>query len=185
VPTFDLSEYEQFTRWLKDHSREAVQRGLVSTAVRAVGVIQNEIIPAEDPPPIFDGHYRNAWHAEPTDRGADIYNDMPYAPPIEGGVRAENVKISRKMIDALAEWARRKGMTGHAPGARSSPAAFAGARQIAWAIARTMQGTQRKPGKGIFNRDGKEGLGILKKLAAKLPDMVREEVTREIERSLK
>lgn len=182
MPRFDLSQGDQLKRYLDDGIKEGVKNGLLSAATRLVGVIQNEIIPAEKPAPIFDAHYKAAWHAEPTERGADVYNDMPYASVIEHGARAENIKIGRKMIDALAEWARRKGVTGHAN--QSSPEAHIDARQVAWAIARKMQGTAASPGTGIFNRDGKQGLGILKKGVARLAGFVEEEVRREVKRAM-
>src|ERR1700677_3188412 len=110
---------------------------------------------------------------------------MPYASVIENGAQAANVKIGRAMIDALAEWARRKGLNGHDPKGRSSPDAYAQARQIAWAIARAMQGTAKVEGKGIFNRNGEQGLGIARKAAKRVAEFVGEEVNREIKRGLK
>ena len=184
MPTFKISEYEQLQRYLDKGLEDGVQRGLLSAAYRLIGVVQNEIIPAVKLPPIFDGAYRAAWKAATIVGGAQLYNDMPYAPVIEDGAAAANIKIGRAMIDALTEWARRKGLTGHAPGKRNSPEARADARQIAWAIARSMQGAGGKEGKGIFNRDGKKGLGIAAEAAKRAPDIVREEVASEIARKL-
>lgn len=185
MPSFRLDEYEALTRWMKENTRTAVQRGFLSAGIRLLGVIQNEIIPAEKPPPIFDRVYAQSWRVEPTDRGVDLVNDLPYASVIERGARAENIKIGRKMIEALAEWVRRKGLTGHPPGERHSPEAVADARQIAWAIARAMQGTNTKPGKGIFNRDGTQGLHIADKAARRAPEIVEQEVVRELKRAMK
>lgn len=185
MPSFDLSEGDALARWLEESSGEAVHRGLLSAGFRLLGVITSEIIPQEKPPPIFDGAYRAAWRVQTVEGGAEVLNDMPYAGPIEDGVRAENVKIGRPMIEALAEWVRRKGLTGHAPGKRSSPETRAEARQIAWAIARAMQGTPGKEGKGIFNRDGKQGLGIARKAAERAPEIVADEVQREFSRRFK
>jgi hypothetical protein len=179
VPTFDISEDQELKRWLVEHMQEGVRKGLLSAALRTVGVIQNEIIPAEKPPPIFDAHYKQAWHGVPTSYGADVYNDMPYAPVLEYGARAENIKIGRKMIDALTEWVRRKGRMGTAPEARAD------ARSAAWAIARAMQGTTRIQGKGIFNRDGVNGLRILEKATRRLREFVGEEIEREVNRMIK
>jgi hypothetical protein len=184
MPTFDLSEYDALKKYLDEGITEGVRRGLDSTAKRLVGVIQNEIIPAANPPPVFDGAYRASWKDEPTAGGHDVYSDAPYAGIIEYGVRAENVKIGRAMIDMLAEWARRKGLTGHAPHERSSPEARADARQIAWAIARSMQGTATKPGTGIFNRGGQQGLRIAEKAALRVRDFVGEEIAAEVDRRL-
>ncbi len=186
MPTFDLSQYEDLARWLKDSTADGVRKGLASAGFRLVGIIQNEIIPAEKVPPIFDGHYRASWKVETTDQGADVFSESPIAGIIEHGVQAANVKIGRAMLDALAEWARRKGISGnYAPGKRSSPGAHAEGRQIAWAIARSMQGTPAKPGTGIFNRDGQQGLQIAKKAALRIRDFVEEEVRDAIRRATK
>jgi hypothetical protein len=182
VPSFRLDEHREFAAWLDKGLRKSVNAGLLGAAHRVVEDIQTRVIPEENPQPVFDVHYRNAWHAEPQDGGADVVNDMPYAPVIEYGADAKNVKIGRAMIEALAEWARRKGLTGHAPGKRSSPEARADARKIAWAIARRMQGTADKPGTGIFNRHGQKGLRIAEKGLKRLPEFVRAEVADAIRR---
>lgn len=182
MPTFRLDEFDKVVEHLKSSTRDGVRRGLLAAGYRLLGVIQNEIIPAEKPPPINVGAYRTAWRVEEVEGGAHVVNDMPYASIIEYGARAENIKIGRKMIDALAEWARLKGLTGHAPGARSSPDARAAARQIAWAIARAMQGTDKVQGKGIFNRDGQKGLRIAEKAKRRAADFVEEEVRRALRR---
>lgn len=179
MPTFDLSQHDELAKWLQQGTREGVNKGLLSAAQRLVGVIQNELIPAERPPPVFDAHYRDGWHAAPVALGAEVWNDMPYAGVIDGGARAANIKVGRKMVDALAEWARRKGLTGHAAGKRSSPEAYAAARSIAWAIARAMQT------KGIFNRDGREGLQIAEKAKKRAFEFVGEEVERQVRRALR
>jgi hypothetical protein len=182
VATFDIGQSDEIARHLQDGARRGVRKGLLSAAYRLLGVIQNEIIPAEKPPPIgVAGAYRAAWHPEETESGVDLVNDMPYAPVIEWGARAANIKIGRQMIDALAEWARIKGLTGHAPNKRGSSEARLDARKIAWAIARSMQGYGDKPGKGIFNRDdSRGGLRIAEKAAKRAPEVVREEVEREV-----
>jgi hypothetical protein len=179
VPTFDLKDYEKLDDWLKQGLADGVRRGLVSAGFRLLGVLQNEIIPQLKPPPIFQGAYRAAWRVITVEDGAEIVNDMPYASVIEYGARAENIKPGRKMIDALTEWVRVKGLTGHAPGERSSPDATTQARSIAWAIARSMQT------KGIFNRDGQEGLRVAEKAALKGREFVEEEVRQEVRRTLK
>jgi hypothetical protein len=182
VPSFRLDEFDKVGQWLEEGIHGGVQRGLLSAGLRLLGVIQNELIPAEKPPPIFDGAYRAAWRVDTVEGGVEVVNDMPYASVIERGARAENIKIGRAMIDALTEWARRKGLTGHAPGKRASPEARAQARQIAWAIARSMQGTDKVEGKGIFNRDGEQGLHIARKAARRVADFVGEEIRREVKR---
>lgn len=176
MPSFKLEEYEKLDKWLDRTTKDGVRRGLLSAGWRLIGVIQNEIIPAERPPPINEGKYRASWAVRPTDGGAEVYNDSDHAPFIERGVRGANVKIGRKMIDALAEWARLKGLTGHPLRQRSSIDARLEARRIAWAVAKSMQK------KGIFNRDGSQGLQIAKKAKERLVGFVEEEIRREMRR---
>src|ERR1700729_1605137 len=179
MPTFELKDFMKLDAWLKEGLEDGVRRGLVSAGFRLLGVIQNEVIPELKPQPVDSGAYRASWKVETTKDGAEVFSDMPYASVIEYGARAENVKPGRAMIDALAEWVRRKGLTGHAPGERSSADAHAMSRSIAWAIARSMQQ------KGIFNRDGKQGLRVAEKAAIKGREFVEEEFQNEVRRALK
>jgi len=95
----------------------------------------------------------------------EIYNTAPHAPFIEYGVRAANVKPGTAMITALVKWVKRHGMASDDQEATV----------IAWKIVKSMQK------RGIFNRGGTSGLGILKKALLKL-DWIQEEVDREIEK---
>jgi hypothetical protein len=90
---------------------------------------------------------------------------MPYAAIIEYGARGENIKIGRKMIEALAAWAKRHGMVGPEPGDDT---------RVAWGIATNLAK------RGIFN-EGK-GLRILEKSLKKLQPILDEEYAREIKR---
>ncbi len=171
--SFDIRDAAGIEDWLKKKTKEPVYRGIVSAAFRTLGVIVNELIPQEKFPPVFDGAYRAGWQVEITEKGADLFNTNPVAPMVEYGVRAENIKIGRTMITALTDFARRK------LGAEKP-------EQVAWAIAMAMKGMgKRRSGfnPGIFNRDGKEGLRIGERAAARVKDFVQEEVTREYERS--
>lgn len=163
MPTFDAKRSEVFARWLREQLVSATKRAAFSTATRLVGVIQNELIPNASPPPVFDGHYRSAWRPTRTADGADVVNDIPYAPIIEYGARPENIKIGREMIDALEEWVRRKGI-----------AAGEDSRGVAWAIAQTFKK------KGIFN--GGKGLRIAEQARKRISDILAEEVKREVAR---
>ena len=177
MPTYHVSEASAALRVLAKGMGEAAQRGLLAAALRAVAHIQNEVIPALEPSPVARGTYRAGWRAERTAKGATIVNDVPHAVFIEEGVRGQNVKIGRAMIDALAAWVRMKGIGGRMVTSKSGTqrlkrATEDEARAIAWAIAKSMQ--QR----GIFG--GGKGLGVLKKVRPLIPKWVEEEVLREI-----
>jgi len=168
---FDISQNEEVKRYLDQGFEKAAEQALVACGVRLVSVIQNEIIPAEDPQPVDRGIYRSAWRSKRIKGGAEVFNTSPQGPIIERGARAENIKIGRAMIDALASWVQRKGLVkgkGHD--------AKAEARSVAFAIANAMKT------KGIFNRGGQKGLRILDKAVAKLGDFVNEEFATEIAR---
>lgn len=170
MTTVDLKEYVQrLDRFKRTEFRRAVVDGLLLAAQRGQQKIVAEIIPSRSPPPVDRGTYRGGWSVDPLpDEGAIIYNDELHALVIEHGARADNVKIGRSMIQALTEWVMRKGIAG----------AGKEAVRAAWAIARSMQK------RGIFNRDGKEGLGILEELVTQhLPDLVQEECEDAIRRA--
>lgn len=180
MPSFDSSKFKDFGDFMKSHVRDSVRRGALSAAMRMVEIIKAEIIPSHgDRAPVDKGIYRAGWEfRQTTDGGVDVFNAVPYAPYIEHGVRGENVKISRAMIDALTEWVKRKGLvssheTRGSRRVRKADNIFQDeARQAAWAIAMNMQK------QGIFNRG--EGLGILKEVRARIPDILREEIKREL-----
>jgi hypothetical protein len=174
MPRFDLSNLPELEKWLDAKTKSAVHRGLVSAAFRTLGVIQNELIPAENPQPVDRDVYRAGWRVETTEKGADLVNDLPYAPVIEWGARAENIKIGRAMIQALAEWAKRKGFS--PPNIPKGGDPQKGWESIAWAIATAMKKT------GIFNRGGLKGLRIGEKAVKRLRAFLHEEVAREMKR---
>lgn len=170
MATVDLKEYVQrLDRFKRTEFKRAVVDGLLVAAQRGLQKIVVEIIPSRSPPPVDRGLYRGGWSVDPLpEQGAIIYNDELHAAVIEHGARADNVKVGRSMIQALAEWVTRKGIAG----------AGKEAVRAAWAIARSMQR------RGIFNREGKEGLGILEELVAQhLPDLVQEECEASIRRA--
>lgn len=170
-----MDNLEGLETWLKGKTADGLRRGIVSTAFRTLGVIQNELLPAVDRPPIDTGAYRAGWKVETTDRGADIVNTLPYAPVIEYGARPENVKIGRAMIQALAEWARRKGFDagGKVPKGGDPDKAYEG---VAWAIAVAMKK------RGIFVRNQVSGLRVAEKAVKALRGFLQEECAREINR---
>lgn len=160
---FDAKDAPEIIAWVKKGMERARKDAALSAAHRLVGVIQGEIIPGITPQPVFEGAYRAGWHAEATEHGADVVNSVPYAPVIEWGARAQNIKIGAAMIKALTEWVRRKGLTG-ADGRPLSP----------WAIAKSMQR------RGIFNRDGQKGLRVAEKAAKRAGKIYEEEFVAEL-----
>lgn len=151
--------------------RQAAEKGLYSAGLRLVEHITTEIIPQTNPEPVDRGMYRAGWRATRLPgEGCLVSNTLPYAPIIEYGARGANIKIGRKMIDALAKWVMRKGLTGNTKGkARADEA-----RQIAWAIAMSMKRT------GIFN--GGKGLRVLERASKRIPAFMKEEIARELKK---
>ena len=168
---FDVSQAPEVARWLEKGFEKAGERAMVATAARLVAHIQNEIIPNLEPPPVDRGLYRAGWRHKAVKGGAEVYNSTPHAPFIEHGVRAENVKVGRRMIDALAAWVLRKGIAGKGRGAKAE------ARQIAWAIAMKMKE------RGIFARG--KGFRVLEKAVAHVGRFLDEEFKREVAREFR
>ncbi len=157
--------FSAYKRWIKNMKPRMVTagiRGLHSAAARGVQIIVTEIIPSRIPQPVDRGLYRAGWRFRLEFDGAWIENNEPTAEIIEGGVRAENIKIGRAMIQALTEWVVRKGLTD----AEDAPRA-------AWAIAKSMQR------KGIFG--GGKGLRIFEEFyTRRLDPLIKGEIDREI-----
>jgi hypothetical protein len=157
---------------------DAARRGLFAAANRLVNTLKQLELPTDR------GIARAGWKAEKLDDGAAVFNGVLEAVLMEGGVRPENVKVGRKMIDALTEWARRKGL-----GAQHVDVEGGGRlirhetrppeealRGVAFAIANAMKK------KGLFRPD-QGGLKPLERTTKSLgPEFVRQEVTREIKR---
>jgi hypothetical protein len=193
MPSFDISEYPKLEEWVRGGMKKAALAGAKSAAFRLVSLIQNDLIPGEKYPPVFDNAYRAGWHPEATPTGAEVTNTVPHAAIIEWGARGENIKIGRAMIDALAEWARRKGLAGRQLGLSGKAArapsgdVLVASRQIAWAIAKAMQGAGQRGSafdRGIFNRDGQKGLRIAERAAQRAPAILVEEITGELRKAL-
>jgi hypothetical protein len=163
----DIEKAPAWIRALEGRQRAAAKRGLLSAAKRMVGIIVNEVIPAEPRVPVDRGIYRGAWKATPTEDGAILYNDSPHGVIVEEGARAENIRPGRAMLDALTEWVIRKRIGG--TGSQVE------ARRIAWAIVKSMQKH------GIFNQG--KGLKIMAKANRRLPKVIVEEVSEELRRA--
>lgn len=180
MATFRLDEVEgRYLNQLSATMRDAAMRGLHSAALRTVQHIQIEIIPSITPEPVGRGAYKAGWHVEPLPNGYVVVNNLLQAVFIEHGVRAENVKIGRKLIDALTEWVRMKGIGATVKTTKGGlkkvvKATQEEARGIAWAIAKNMKKV------GIFNKgNGWNVLGRANKMA---PQFIREEVAREMKK---
>lgn len=163
----DLKDAAKYFGDLKTEFHRGALAGLLSAAARGVQTIQTIIIPSRQPAPVDRGIYRAGWRFVGTSSGAEIFNDDPTAVFVEDGVRGENVKPGRAMVDALTQWVIRKGIAGGDE-----------ATSVAWAIIQNMKK------RGIFNR-GAKGLGIMRELVERyLNGFVFEEVERELKRSL-
>lgn len=164
--TIDLKDVEAWMDTVIVRHREAALRGLVSAAARAVQEIKTLIIPNLAPEPSgVMGVYKAGWNFEPTDEGADIFNDVPHAIFVEQGVKASDVRISRAMIDNLEAWVVAKGIAeGNSP------------RRVAFAIALSQKA------RGIFV--GGEGHRVLEKIGMRLPKIIQTEVASEIKKEL-
>lgn len=163
VPTLTLAEYRKLVVSYKGRFRAAAVRGLHSAAARGVQIIQTELIPARVPQPVDRGLFRAGWRFFLDEDGAWLTNTEPHAGHVEHGVRAEHVKIGKRMIAALAEWAARKGLASAGEEAVSA----------AWAIAKAMKR------KGIFGK----GMHVLDELMRdRMPDIAKEEILAEINR---
>lgn len=192
MPTYTIEEADKWLNVVALNMKGAALKGLYSAALRMQQHIVINIIPSITPEPTARGTYKAAWRTVRLPNGAEVVNTLFQAILIEKGVRAENVKIGRKLIDALVEWIHIKGIGAHttvtvAPSGKNSKtrsgititttvtkAADAEARQIAWAIAQSM----RKH--GIFNRG--KGWNVLGRATKLAPQFIREEVARELKK---
>lgn len=180
MPTvkFDISQSEEVAKHLEMSIEDVGKRALLATAMRVVQHITTVIIPQQKPQPVDRGAYRAGWRAKRIPEGAEVVNTVLQSLFIEDGVRGENVKIGRKMIDALAAWVRRKGI-GSKPGknGKMRKPSVDEARDIAWAIAVAMKK------KGIFN--GGAGFKVLAKALKIVENAFAQELKTEIEREFR
>lgn len=161
---------------MKKHLDTRMQRAQLAAvqaaALQVVEDIQTRLIPGAKPPPVDRGVYRAGWRMRPKKWGAEVANAVPHAGFVEHGVRGSNVKPGRKMIDALAAWAKRKGLVkGKGKGAVMA------ARSVAFAIARSMRR------RGIFNRG--KGFGILRRALLPVQKYVQRELKREMDKAFR
>jgi hypothetical protein len=181
VKVYKLEDSDAFVNVLASGLREAAKKGLLSAANRTVSHIQTNVIPSTAPMPVDRGIYKAGWRAEMTEDGAVVFNDTPYASVIENGGMAKNIRIGPAMILAITEWVIRKGIgssmaTNKKGTTRVVKATVTEATKIAWAIAKNMQA------KGLFK--GK-GLKVLYRAEPMIPEFIRQEVVRELQKAFK
>jgi|SRR5271166_52598 len=180
MATYTIEEAGKWLNVVSKDAEEACIRGLNSAALRTVQHIQTVIIPGISPEPVATGAYKAAWRVEKLPNGAEVVNTTIQSIFIEHGVKAGNVRISRKMIEALAAWVRMKGVGGKVKVSKSGihriqRVSADEAVSIAWAIAKSMQKT------GIFNKG--EGLKVLENAGKQVPRFIKEEVARELKKT--
>lgn len=161
-----INQAPAWAKRLEGKMHDAALKGVRSAGQRLVAHVQ-EVVDAEPRKPVDKAIYRGAWRAKQVPNGSLVYNDAPHASIVEDGVRAENVKVGRKMIDALADWVDRHGMVRDVGKAGRAAAA----RSVAFAIANSMKV------RGIF---GGTGLKIFHKANAATPRFLEEEIQREL-----
>jgi len=188
---FEDYEIGDLVSWAKAGFEKGSKKGSINAAMKMVQIITTEIIPSLKDPPIDTRAYAAGWRVQLTEDGATVVNTMPYAAIIEFGARAENIKVGRKMIDALTAWVLRKGLhitpdsdklevrTRRAKNDEEKRTHEQEARNLAWAIAQKMRKT------GIFNRDGTQGLRVGQKALLRVRPLAMKEIERAIAKQLK
>ncbi len=170
MPTYTVSLKDASAAYGKigKDIHEAALKGLRKAATWGLAQII-VAIHEHSPPPIDRGAagYLGGWQILPLPNGAMLYNDELQAIFIEYGVRADHVKIGRKLISALAAWGVRKGIC-----------ADDEAEDFAWAVAHAFKK------RGIFNQEGQGGFRILEGVMKRLPRVVRQEIERAIKQQV-
>lgn len=188
---FEDHQIEDLVSWARAGLMGGSKKGTISSAMKMVQIITTEIIPAIERPPVDTRAYAAGWRVEMSENGANVVNTLPYASIIEFGAREENIKIGRKMIDALTAWVLRKGLMMDRESGKMSvrPRKASNmeerinheqeARNLAWAIAKGMQK------RGIFNRNGQRGLRVGQQALARVRPLAMKEIERAIAKQLK
>jgi len=129
VVNFRLKNYVSFLQQLGGNFAPAMRRGVLSGTLRSIPILLRATSEAPPANPgmvgsggaVNTGRYRQSWSAEPTSKGAVVYNSAPYSPIVEYGRRPFS---RRPPVRPLELWAMRR------LGAKA-----ADAKSIAWAIA--------------------------------------------------
>jgi len=182
---FDIGQVPQIMAAIDDGMKGKVLDGLLSAAYRLQGYIQGEYIPSLPRPPVgIRGAYKAGWKVKPLSDGALLFNDVPYAPMIEQGVRPGATHIGRAMIDAIERWVRFRALGGHSETRTTragvtkrtwKKATDSERRSIAWAIAKSIVK------RGLWQPRGIRALEAADKLAAQF---VREEILKALRGAL-
>jgi hypothetical protein len=93
--------FTNLTQQKLDRALRALQ---VTARTRGVRIVQDQVRRAS-PPPVNTEAYRQAWKAADLERGAVIYNALPYAAVIEHGRRPG---ARMPPVSALVPWVMRK-----------------------------------------------------------------------------
>lgn len=110
--------------------------------------------------PVDTGDYRRAWAAEPTPAGAIFYSTA--SPAVKAGVIERGRRAGKGIpLEPLAEWVRR----------RLHVRDRANARSIAFLISRK------------HRREGRKGLGVMKRAHPKIAEAFRQNLLKELRRS--
>lgn len=105
-----LKDWPRYMAQLGGRFKPAVQRGLMSGAMRCVPLMQKRTenaVPASDHGSVgaFNtGEYRGNWRVSAIENGARIYNPTKQAGIIDGGRRPGALPP----LDAIEKWARRR-----------------------------------------------------------------------------
>lgn len=157
MPTRKLS-LEQFADLLvdmPDEVRQAVLRGIRSTAARGVDVIRHHIDTAKPYPAVNFGTLRQSVNWAPTVDGATLVVDAPHAVFVDQGTRAHMPPVGPLIV-----WATRK--FGLPPEK---------AEAVAWAVAKKIA------------REGVAPRFFMRKAMAQIGRwVINQEITRELEK---
>jgi len=187
MPIISLSESAKWVRHFTEEMPKVALNALHSAALRMQQDLQNDSSLPSD-----RRTYAAGWRVARMPYGADVYNVRTHAIFIEESVQPENVKIGRAMIEALTEWAKRKGLgrgvtkvkagkkrywtTSSGYRLKKKSASIGELVGIAWAIAKTIKK------RGIFNSP--HGLKPLANIFREKGTLyVEEEFKREIARA--
>ncbi len=100
--TIDIRRLPNELRRRLKHDTALLRQAALEAAIRG----QAEAVERTNEAGLVDtGHFKNAWHAAPLPKGAELRNDAPYASVIEHGRRPGR---PGPPIDPIREWVQRK-----------------------------------------------------------------------------
>lgn len=133
VVAMSMSQWAKYLFRLKDNAYKAARRGARSGALRAIPTLHTATSEAPPANPmgvgeggaVNTGRFKRSWKWSLIPHGAMVFNNAPYAPPVEYG---RNPSGQFPPIKAIAQWAQRRLKLDRKEAER---AAFAIARNIA------------------------------------------------------